>query len=157
MRPSTVTRKGALSVAFESLFSTPFGVEVVKAYDILYTSKAVALSAPAQDSLRADRARQILLGVGAGGLVLGGVMTVLALSARDDARAASQVEIPSMNRKIDRYNTVAIVGYGIAAASGASWLALKLWSRKPGRPSTTVLPILSPAELAVGLAGAWGD
>jgi hypothetical protein len=157
MRPATIARKGALSLAFETLFSTPFGSETVRAYDALFAEKSAGLPSAVPESDRTQRIRPILLAVGAGSLALGGTMTILALRTRSHAGSASQTDISAMNRTIDRYNTAAIVLYSVAAASGISWLTLKLLSREKPADGMIVVPIVSPTELSVGLAVHWGD
>ena len=159
MQPTAVARKGALSIAFESLFSTPFGIDVVRAYDTLYTEKAASLSAQPEPNAgrHMQLAQHILLGAGAGALVAGGTLSILALSVRRDAKTAPQSEIPSMNRTIGRYNTAAIALYGVAAASGISWLALRLLSARKAEREMTLFPIVTPTELSLGLATSWGD
>ena len=155
MKPATVGRKGALSVAFELLFSTPFSSEAVTAYDTLYAEKAARLPAPSADHLGPIRAA--LFGVGVGALVLGGTMSIMALTVRNDARQSTQPEIPSLNRKIERYDTAAIALYSIAAASGISWLTLKLLSSKREHREVTLFPMVSPTDLSLRLAGSWGN
>jgi hypothetical protein len=156
MQPSTTSRKGALGIAFESLFKEPFSVETVKRYDTLYTQKAVTADT-LKDAPSPTRAIEYsLLGVSVASLAAGGTMSILALTTRNNAKDIAQKDRPSMNQKIEGYNTAAIALYSVAAATGISWLTLKLVNLKKKRKEITVFPIVSPAELSLGLHGTWG-
>lgn len=155
MRPTTMLRKGALSVAFESLFSTPFSVDAVKRYDALFEKKAESAKAQADRPSRSKPIEYALLGVAVSSLTVGGTMSIFALDTRNNAKDAAQVDVPAMNQKIDRYNTAAIALYSVGAAAGISWLVMKLLSHKKHRSTLTVFPIISPAELSIGLGSTW--
>ncbi len=156
MRPVTTSRKGALGIAFESLFNEPFGADTVKRYDALYTQKASNADALKDAPRRSQPIEHALLGVSVATLAVGGTMSILALAAKNNAEDAAQTDIPAMNQKIGRYNTAAIALYSVGVAIGISWLTLKVLDIREKRKEVTLFPIISPTELSLGLGGTWG-
>ena len=156
-QPTAVARKGALNIAFESLFSTPFGAVDVNAYEAEETGLYAREQAKRRDAQRRlNLLRYTLFGTATGALVVGGTMSLLAMKARHDAEAGAQQEVPSMNETIDKYNTAAIVFYSVAAAAGISWLTVKLWSIRKTKRTLAVYPIVVPSGCILGLGGKFG-
>lgn len=155
MQPATTSRKGALGIAFDSLFEVPFGAAAVKHYDTLYAKKSAEAKAQADAPSPMKPFEHALLGLSLSTLAVGGTMSILALTTRNDARDAAQTDIPAMNERIGRYNNAAISLYSVAAAAGISWLTLKLSYHKKKKQAVTLFPIISPTELSVGLGAAW--
>ncbi len=156
MTPVHITRKGALNLAFESIFSAPFGRAEVRAYQARAESAARAEGA---GQLRihvkreggADRWRGALLGGTVAAFVAGGTLNLVAFTRLKKAEDASQSKIPSLNRTIHRLNTATLVCYSVAAAAGVAWLTLKLLNIRKKRRRLAVSPAVDPSGRMVGL------
>jgi hypothetical protein len=160
LQPSTIIRKGALNVAFESLFFAPFGAGTVTAYKTVQAERYVSHVSSRKEMhkySRFDPLRKTLFGTTIGALFVGGAMSIMAFERLHATEDAAQVDIPDMNRTIDRYNTAAVVLYGVAAATGISWLTLKLWKIRGRKRAITFMPFATPYEFSIGLGGRFGD
>jgi hypothetical protein len=130
-----VTRRGALHLAFEQLFASPFGEESVTAYeraparetDIVITFEP----GPSRARRRLGLAgAAVAIGATAGGLAL----DVVALVQSQRAGGMSQKGIASLNQQITRLDQASIACYAVGLAGALLWGGTRLW------PGTTVAP-----------------
>lgn len=131
-------RPGSHRVATST--GTPFALAVEPERPQTVWLGPPALSAappPAAETPLRDAFTHGLLGLGSGALVVGATFTGLAVdsaSTLSGARAAGAPpeEIRRLSERQDRDAAVAVVGWTLAATSGAA--ALMLWLTKPGEP-----------------------
>ncbi|MGC4087581.1 MAG: caspase family protein [Polyangiaceae bacterium] len=131
-----VARRGALSLAFEWLFETPFGNDDVRRF----RSAALAEQRDSVSNERKVRSRDALpwvsgglaIAAGAAGLTLSGLSLGSSLS-----KVESQVDIAHVNERVRDFNRASLPLYGVAAAAGLTWVWATLL-RTP--PSVTVAP-----------------
>jgi hypothetical protein len=145
---SEVAARGALHLAFERLFESPFSSPDVRAFErrLAAADASGTLAAPdAPDAAASDRRRVVR--VLSGSLALAGVAGGLALNAiafqRYSASAhESQVDVAASNRSVERLNLASFVAYGVAGAAGALFGATYLWPESVvfHGPSISVTP-----------------
>jgi hypothetical protein len=122
-----IGHRGALHLAFEKLFASPFGNADV----LSFTRRADA--PPVVDALPQGRpgARQ-LVGAVSGSIAVGAAATALTLSLISAERyssgaGASQVEMDGRNRQVHTLNVASIAFLAVAGAAGLTWGWTKLW------------------------------
>ncbi len=143
--PSTTVR-GALHLAFETLFQTPFGFQDVALYQKTH-ERLLSARLPSADS--APRVVQKIALVGAvSTAVLGGAFSLWALERRGAARSGTHERRVAVNRTIGTLNTTAVVLYATAAVAGLTWLGLKVWPDAQG-PTLGVGPVAPAAPLGL--------
>jgi hypothetical protein len=132
----TVATRGAAHEAFNKLFALPFDRAVVAGYvppdprgpGSAASDAAFPDAAPASSS----RLRLALgwagVGLGAVGIGVGAALTVSASTVAGNASPRqSQADVADRNRRIDDFNTGAVIGYAAGGASLATGLLLLLW------------------------------
>jgi hypothetical protein len=128
-----VTPKGALHLAFTSLFASTFGAEDVAAFARRFAA-TVALDDAGGPEPRGPRATvglvagSVAIGAAAGGVTL----SLLAWRKYSAGENRPQTELPELNRTVHDLNVASIVCYAVAAAAGLTWGATRLW------PDTTL-------------------
>jgi hypothetical protein len=152
--PVEIARKGALHLAFEALFSTPFGPAQVSAFEQRYLealrADLVALD-EARGSPRRARVRRVASWTAVGAVALGVGANLWAAERRGAGEGASQAERDELNGTIDTLNTTSVVCYAVAGAAGATWLAMTLF---PGKAQPDRRVIVRPTPAGTGGAGA---
>ncbi len=152
----TVARKGALHMAFEKLFEAPFDSDAHASYEANFEKNAVlqAEVAARDDKLfKLATSGRVAGWTSVGALILGGTMTGLALGERSNNDSGSQADINESNDVIQRYNTAAVVFYGLAGAAGATWLVTKIVSKKKKNAPVTVAPTVEPNAAGLVITG----
>ncbi|MEK6609103.1 MAG: hypothetical protein AABZ30_15705, partial [Myxococcota bacterium] len=124
--PSAVGRRGALHEAFKYLFAAPFDARAVASYMNEPEGELERASVAPPRSSRAT-VRRVAGWTGLGAALAGAGLTGAAFAMRSGADDASQVERAQANGRIHALNIAALASYGVAAAAGATWLALELW------------------------------
>ncbi len=154
-RPTRIRRKGALHLAFEELFTVPFGQGNVRAYQQGFVpqtdAQSFAIAAKAHDSSsRIAKTTAIWTAIGA--TALGGAASIWAYSRYRSGENLSQARRAEINQDIERLNTAAVVLYSVAGAAAATWLTMILWPDGASRGGTlTVSPVLGPSVIGLGL------
>jgi len=122
-----IGHRGALNLAFEKLFASPFGDA-----DVLSFSRG-ATAPPAVDASPQvpARTRQLVSTV-SGSIAIGAAATALTLSLISAERyssgaGASQVEMDGRNRQVRNLNVASIAFLAVAGAAGLTWGWTKLW------------------------------
>jgi hypothetical protein len=119
-------QRGALSLAFEWIFSTPFGPSDVAEFR---SSRAAIRDEPGGRGPSTTRRTVAwvsgLTGVAAGaaGLTLSGLAVNTSLQARGD----SQRSVESSNERIRNLNRASLPCYGVALAAGLTWAWAVWW------------------------------
>ena len=140
-----VAQRGALSLAFEWMFSTPFG----KADVASFRHSAVEQRDEAEPSpqTRSSARRTIAwvsglsaLGAGAAGLTL----TSLAVASSRQADGTSQRNIAESNDRVRALNHASIPCYGLAVAAGLTWAWANWW------PESKVQLVAAPVGSRAG-------
>ncbi|MCP4603747.1 MAG: caspase family protein [Proteobacteria bacterium] len=154
--PVQIARKGALHLAFEKLFDTPFDSSQVRKYKKSYiamhepmlTKQAQAKERRTPKYIGEQAALWTTVGCAAGGLA----MTLSAVGLKQKGEDASQERRHGLNATIGNLNTAAIVFYSIAGAAGVTWLTLKLL---PDNDSVTMslTPVVTPDGFMLGVTG----
>jgi len=138
-----VTRKGALHLAFEQLFASPFDEESVTTYERTVGREADGVVAQVAPPPTPSPARQRLHGAGGvlavGATTAGVALDVIALLRSRSAAGMSQVAIANANRDVTRLDTASIACYAVGVVGALVWGGTKLW------PGTTVAPAPSPS------------
>lgn len=118
MQPRTpdVGRKGALNLAFEQLFATPFRAQDVASFSLRPLDEPLPPE-PARPNWKRTLAGGVALGALAGGLVSNGI----ALQRYWASEGRSQREIDDSNRLIHGLNVTSLICYGVAAVAGGAW------------------------------------
>jgi hypothetical protein len=125
-----LAQRGALSRAFQWIFSTPFGESDVRAFR--RGASATRDEANARDSgPSTGSARRTLawtagitaLSTGTAGLTL----NALALNTSLQADGASQKNLAASNQRIRNLNRASAVCYGAALAAGLTWAWARWW------------------------------
>ncbi len=123
-RPVAISRKGALHLAFEKLFSAPFGQEDVLAYRASYPVEAAPVAVQTAIPQRSS-ALEWSAGIASIALVTAGLtMTAWALERRLSGFELGYQERVLRDRDIRRLNAAALSLYGLSAAAGGFWLWL---------------------------------
>jgi hypothetical protein len=122
-----IGRRGALNLAFERLFATPFGDADVLSYVRRATAEPIDKTPPRD----LPRTRQ-LVGTVSGSIAIGAAATSLTLGIISAERylggaGASQTEILSRNRQVHNLNVASIAFLAVAGAAGLTWGCTKLW------------------------------
>ncbi len=121
--PASVTRKGAVQLAFERLFAEPFDVAAVQAFGVQYALVERHAGPPAGGRSRVRSAAPWVFGAA----VLAGLgATAVALERQQVGPQTSQVDRVARNQAIGAANGVVIGSAVVAAIAGATWLALGL-------------------------------
>ena len=125
--PTKVARRGAEHVAFQSLFARPFGSSTVVDYRRC-PPEALEDVATQRDLTWLRRGTGI---TGLGAAVLGGTMTGLAAKESSFVNSrTSGTRRHAINRRIDRYNIVAMTSYTLAATALTAYLVWTFWSNE---------------------------
>ena len=124
-----VAPKGALHLAFKSLFASTFGAADVSAFARRFD--AAATPENADDPPEPGR-RRAMVGLVSGTVAIaaaaGGVtLSLLALQKYSAGEDTPQTELPQLNRTVHNLNVASIVCYAVAAAAGLTWGATRLW------------------------------
>ncbi|HET9959984.1 MAG TPA: caspase family protein [Polyangiaceae bacterium] len=122
-----VAQRGALSLAFEWIFSTPFGQADVGAFkrDAQLARDESPPRGPSS-SLRPTllwTSGLTALAAASAGLTLNGVALGTSLNARD----TSQKNMAEKNQLIRKLNRASLPCYGVAVAAGLTWAFAKWW------------------------------
>jgi hypothetical protein len=156
-RSVLVARKGALRLAFESLFTEPFGSEDVAAFEDSYCKAGdtvgvltVEAEVPARTGVTIKKVAQWTV---IGAAALGVSMNLWALERYDTGKNASQARRARLNTEIGRFNTAARVFYALAGVAAVTWLTFTIW---PGEDDSqglgvTVVPQPGPEVVGFGL------
>jgi hypothetical protein len=153
--PPAVAMRGALHLAFEQLFASPFGAADVRDFARRFRMADLA-PVPPQPSLvatadlapapgRGRSVQRVAASVALGGVAAGLTLSALALSTYAGGAGASQVDIARRNATVVRLDLAAAGCFAVAAAAaGATW-GFHRWR-------ASLVPS-SDGGVAVGLAG----
>jgi caspase domain-containing protein len=120
-----IGRKGALHLAFEKLFASPFGPPEVTAYSLPPVDLELRETAQAPAAVPNPRIATVRTVAGWTAVVAGTAGVVLSALAAQRYYAggdASQVEIESLNQQVRQFNIASVVCYAVAAVAGGTWL-----------------------------------
>ena len=139
-----IGRRGALNLAFEKLFATPFGDTDVIAFTHRANTKPVDETPPRD----LPQTRQ-LVGSVSGSIAIVAAATSVTLGIISAERywggaVAAQTEIAERNRQARNLNIASIAFLAVAGAAGLTWGGTKLW------PETG-----ASVEIASSNTGAW--
>jgi hypothetical protein len=128
-QPTSVASKGALHLALEQLFATPFGGQNVADFERTWTPPRPAeLDREPPASLRRAAGWTFV-----GTASLGVVLQLVALERYETALHSSQLERHARNQTIERLDLAAFIAYGVAGVAGATWVTATLWHDREGR------------------------
>jgi len=152
-RGRRIGRKGALHLAFEELFSEPFGKRKLDAYTGRLVSSAAA--GPVVKAESGSSTRSVLktaaFWTAIGSVALGAAANVWAYERYYSGDGASQAERVDLNRDIETLNTTAVVFYVVAGVAAATWLTLVLWPDDAGETRNwAITPAISPDSVGLG-------
>jgi hypothetical protein len=157
-----VGSKGSLHLAFEDLFSEPFGKQKLLDYRGVFGAQPepdalVSIEAEAPGRTRSI-VRQTALWTTIGATAAGAALNLWALERQSAGEGASHERKAELNRQIDSLNTAAVVFYILAGSAAATWLALTLWpDESTGDGSVTIYPSVGPTSVGIGLQGRFGE
>jgi hypothetical protein len=122
-----IGQRGALNLAFEKLFASPFGDADVLSFTRRANAQPI-VEAPPRDP---HRTRQ-LVGTVSGSIAIGAAATSLTLGIISAERyssgaGANQVEVASRNRQVHNLNVASVAFLAVAGAAGLTWGWTKLW------------------------------
>jgi hypothetical protein len=135
-RRVTVATRGAAHEAFTKLFALPFDRAVVAGYVLpdpggpgsAMLDSMLADAPPATSSRLQLELGWAGVGLGAAGIGVGVAFTVSASTVAGNASPRqSQAEVADRNRRIDSFNTGAVIGYAAGGAMLATGVLLLLW------------------------------
>jgi hypothetical protein len=151
LRPNStsVARKGALHLAFESLFAQPFGPGRVEAYAEGYLTGHPDGIEATYDGSVIPALRSAALWTAAGALVAGGGLTLWAHERRNVDSADSQRVRLERNDQMEKLNLAAMVAYGVAGLGAATFGILSLVG--PDGSGTVIAPTPTGGTVGVGL------
>jgi hypothetical protein len=126
LQPTTpeIVRKGALNLALQQLFASPFGAANVREFEVRESERSRVTPA-ADDDGSAIPARSTLgsvagwVALGAGGAALG--LTAASVATSLGSQGESQVEIDQHNQQVKTLNIASAVGYALAGVAGVTW------------------------------------
>ncbi len=159
--PASTASKGALHIAFESLFAEPFAAASVEEYRRGYSAPeedrrdsspgtVTAVEATSEKGWRAT-ARAITAWTALGAGTFGGVALLAGLGQHLGAGSVPQVELARRNQQIETMNGAARIAAGVAGLSGLAWLALRL-SEPASGVAWSALPMPGGAFGAISFA-----
>lgn len=125
--PVQVASRGALHLAFDRLFTAPFGRGDVQAFTQRFGQTQVERRHVLQTRNRRQRAARIGAGVATGGGALALAAGTASLVFRSRGQEGSQADRAAANDKLRVSNALVYTGVGIAVAGLASWLTAALW------------------------------
>ncbi|HEY3353147.1 MAG TPA: caspase family protein [Polyangia bacterium] len=151
--PVRVASRGALNLALEQLFAVPFGADRVAEFRRAWVA-AQMMASPA-DEPRRRQALTLRLGAwtAVGAAAGGTALSLVALERYATGRDASQAERERRNAVIRPCTLAAGVLFGVAAAAGITWVAVRLWPADERAPRLAAVPTGDGAAVVVG--GAW--
>jgi len=155
-----VGNKSSLHLAFEDLFSEPFGEMNLADYQSTFGTQADELvSIEAQAPVRTRPIiKQTALWTTIGATAVGVGLSFWAMERKSAGDGASHEQRVELNEQIDKLNTAAIVFYALAGTAAATWLTLTLWPDEPADESgVTIYPSVGPGSIGIGLQGRFGD
>jgi hypothetical protein len=158
--PPAVAMRGALHLAFEQLFASPFGETDVRDFArrfrvadlgpvpapppvVVTTPDLAPAAAPAP--ARGRTLQRVATSVAMGGAAAGLTLSALAISTYAGGAGASQVDIARRNTTVVRLDVAAAACFAVAVTAGATW-GVSRWR-------ASLVPSLSDGGVAIGLAG----
>jgi hypothetical protein len=121
---SEVARRGAEHLAFRLLFDKPFGQQSLSQYKNLTPEVS-------QTNLTGSDLSWLRQSLGVSAIILGataGTFTGLALAEKEKVGDnTSGLELSQINSRIEKYNTVAVIGYALAGSALATYLIWTFW------------------------------
>ncbi len=155
-QPIQIARKGALHLAFERLFDTPFDETHVRTYEQDYSILHAPTVTKQQKPEKSRTPRSIVRGAAlwtAVGTAAGGLaMTLTAVGLKQKGEDASQENRYDINQDIKHLNIAAVVLYSIAGAAGATWLTQKLLP-EDNSAALSLVPVAIPSGVILGVSG----
>lgn len=151
----SATRKGALNLAFEELFASPFGAVDVAGYRQGYRDELLLRREPELEA-GADRGVTLTRIVGwtaASTAVVGTAAAGLAFARRDAARDANQRDRVRINGQVRRLNATSRVLFGVAGATAATWLVVTLWPEDEQPRAISLIP--SEQGITLSWSASW--
>jgi hypothetical protein len=147
--PRSQTR-GAAHEAFSRTFELPFGPEAVSQYRFRAPPTAdVGADAPTEGMPVRRYVGLGLMGAGAVGAGVGGVLLFRGHLQREVTKETSQAEIVKRNHEIDTANRNAAITFGVAAGSAAAGALFWFW------PSVPVAVEVGPTAYGARVHGAF--
>ncbi len=158
LKPARVTRKGALHLAFDKLFNTPFHARDVAIYEKERRRTYFLLAnhqPPAEGQLTRETAKTLTLWTAVGAAAAGGALTLFAAGRHAAGKNDSNYDRDKNNKTIEKLNTSAVVCYTVAGVAAMSWLTLLLWPED--RPDALLIaPSATPFGLGLTVSGIFG-
>ena len=152
-RAQRIGRKGALHLAFEELFSEPFGKEKLAEYTRTFGLEITSVSAFLKEKAPSTRSyvKQTAFWTAIGAAAIGAAANIWAYERYSSGDGTSQTRRAELNQDIERLNTTAVVFYAIAGAAAATWLTLVLWPDETNElERMSVTPLFSPDSVGLG-------
>jgi len=148
-RAMQIGRKGALHLAFEELFSEPFGQSKLNEYIAGFAPRVepvvTTVEAEAPSSTRSFL-KKTAMWTAVGATALGAAASIWAYQLYGSGEDVSQQRRVELNRDIEKLNTTAVVFYAIAGTAAATWLTLSLWPDE-----VTITPVVGTDSFGMGL------
>ena len=122
-----VGQRGALNLAFEKLFASPFGN-----VDVLSFAKRASvqpsLDTPPRDLPRSRQWASTVSGsIAVGAAVTGLTLGIISVERYLDGAGASQIDVLSRNRQVHNLDVASIAFLAVAGVAGLTWGCTKLW------------------------------
>ncbi len=155
-------RKGSMHLAFEELFSQPFGSQEVETYRGVFAQEAEAFSLTTVEAEAPARTRSVLkqtaLWTTIGATAVGVALHFCAMERQTSGEDESHQRKAELNEEIDRLNIAAVVFYALAGTAAATWLTLTLWPDDSTDDSGVMIyPSVGPTSIGIGLQGRFGE
>ena len=123
--PAVVVARSELHLAFERLFSSPYGPDVVRGFRLARTLEAPVVLDDGEAAARRGWTGGLLIG-GAALTAAGVALTVASADARSDAAVAAQADRPALDDRAGALGGGAVAAISVGAVSLAAALAIFL-------------------------------
>lgn len=149
-----MANRGAANLAFEQLFSVPFGKATVATFYESYAKHHTleVVTSPERPSTAWRTAGTVAGWTAVAALGVGLGLQVWALERYLGGQDAPHEEREQRNETISQLNTAAFVLYGVAGVGAAIWGASRLWPGSKARSRMVATPMVAPGAGGVALS-----